>query len=347
MKRRILFLAANPTTQAWLALDEECRAIEVEIRASEYRDSLELITKWAVRPNDLLQYFHQHKPDVVHFSGHGTTSGEIMLVGKNRKSKTVATSALTKLFSALKDNIRVVVLNACYSKVQANALTRVVDCCIGMNEAIRDDAAIVFSAGFYQALGGGRSVKVAFDCGIAAMELQGIRKTMIPELLYRPHINPNKVFVLRSRIDKPRQRSGASSIASNSKMQLPRMLAKFQEVDGELWCNTGGSCPEYGMDLWIENAPPETKAVAFEIFDKSFKKKDRQWTKTRQFASVLEFLTDDMSSYGDVEIWIKGLGKGRGTWLVQTSLYEALNRHYDQRSRTKEIQRALKQIRDN
>ena len=40
MKKKILFLAANPNGTTQLALDKECREIEAKIRASEHRDAL-------------------------------------------------------------------------------------------------------------------------------------------------------------------------------------------------------------------------------------------------------------------------------------------------------------------
>ena len=78
-KVKILFLAANPKNTPTLQLDEEIRAITQKIRSSEYRDSLELISAWAVRADDLLQVFNEHKPHIVHFSGHGSSEGEIIL----------------------------------------------------------------------------------------------------------------------------------------------------------------------------------------------------------------------------------------------------------------------------
>ncbi len=54
-KIRALFLAANPVNTERLGLDKEIREITSQIRSSEYRDLLELISVWAVRPDDLLQ----------------------------------------------------------------------------------------------------------------------------------------------------------------------------------------------------------------------------------------------------------------------------------------------------
>ncbi|GEM_PF-3967358 len=73
-KIKALFLAANPNGTTKLALDEEIREITQKIRLAENRDLLDVISVWAVRPDDLLQYLNQHKPQIVHFSGHGRYS---------------------------------------------------------------------------------------------------------------------------------------------------------------------------------------------------------------------------------------------------------------------------------
>jgi hypothetical protein len=75
----VLYLASNPFNTPTLQLDLEIRAIETKIRMSEHRDSLEAILKLAVRPDDLQQALLVYKPHVVHFSGHGTTTGELVL----------------------------------------------------------------------------------------------------------------------------------------------------------------------------------------------------------------------------------------------------------------------------
>ncbi len=194
-KIKILFVSANPAGTQQLKLDEEAREIEAKIRAAEHRDSLELITKWAVRPDDLLQSLNQHRPHIVHFSGHGSPTEEIVLLDKLGKPKPVSKEALVHLFRALKDNIRVVVLNACFSEPQAEAITGEIDCAIGMMREIGDDAAITFAASFYRAIGFGRSIKEAFDQGIAALHLDGSLEGKTPVLLSGKNTAPDKVFL--------------------------------------------------------------------------------------------------------------------------------------------------------
>jgi|YNPMSStandDraft_2_1061718.scaffolds.fasta_scaffold16062_1 hypothetical protein len=207
-KIKVLFLAAYPDANP-LKLDEEIRAITQKIRASEYRNTLDLASAWAVRPDDLLQTFNEHKPHIVHFSGHGSPSGEIILVDESlvngkRVSKPISPVTIKALFQALKDNIQVVLLNACYSRIQAEAIRDVIDCVIGMNSAISDQAAITFAASFYRALGFGRSLKEAFEQGKVSLLLEGIPEDDTPELLCRSGIDPAKVFLIGHPTDSGR-----------------------------------------------------------------------------------------------------------------------------------------------
>jgi hypothetical protein len=195
-KIKALFLAANPADTLKLNLDEQIRSIAGKIRASDYRGLLELVSVWAVRPDDLLQSLNEHRPHIVHFSGHGSRTGGILVVGSDGKSKPIGAKAIRALFTALRDNIRVVILDACHSRSQAEVIAEVIDCVIGMEGAVGEAAATIFSASFYRAIGFGRSVQEAFDQGVTALLLEGISEENTPKLMARPGVNPSQVFLV-------------------------------------------------------------------------------------------------------------------------------------------------------
>lgn len=195
-KIKVLFFAADPVGGSRLMIDEEIRAITKKIRAADYRDSIELIPALAVRPEDLIEMLNQHKPQIVHFSAHGNPTGEILILDKNGGiPKSVRPDAIRALFETLKDNIRVVILNECYSRVQARAIVNVIDCAVGIKNPITNRAAIAFAASFYGAIGFGRSVKEAYEQGRAAILLEGIDKKNIPELLVKEGVDPSHIFL--------------------------------------------------------------------------------------------------------------------------------------------------------
>jgi len=194
---KVLFMASNPIDQTQLRLDEEIRAITEKIRASEHRDSVQLISRWAARPYDLLQALNEHKPHIVHFSGHGSNNDELVFQSDDGGTKLVSKEAIVATMSTLSDNIRVVIFNACFSYAQAEAVTQHIDVAIGMKDTIRDDAAKVFAAQFYAAIGFGRSIKQAFDQGVAALLLEGIPEADIPALFMREDVEAEEIILVR------------------------------------------------------------------------------------------------------------------------------------------------------
>ena len=105
---------------------------------------------------------------------------------------------MTVLRSCNEGNLRLVVLNACNTRPQAEALTEVVDCVVSMNQTITDRAAIKFSASFYGALAFGRSVQKAFDQGVARLRAEGIAEASTPELLVRAGVDAAQLMLVGS-----------------------------------------------------------------------------------------------------------------------------------------------------
>lgn len=188
---KILFLAANPKdTSQQRRLDEEMRSIDQAFRQAKFRDKFEIEQQWAVRVADLQSHLFRYEPDIVHFSGQASELSEIILEDDRGNRQPVPTEALSELFLLLRGNIRCVVLNACYSKPQAQAIAKHIDYVIGMSDAISDKAAIEFSAAFYRALGFGRDVKTAFDAGCNQLDLLKLNVQDKPELIEKKSITP-------------------------------------------------------------------------------------------------------------------------------------------------------------
>jgi hypothetical protein len=153
--KKILILAANPLETVHLRLDQEMREIEEGLRRSKLGLGVhfELVKKTAVRTQDIHRALLDEQPQIVHFSGHGAKEDGLVLENWEGKAQLVGTHALANLFELFSDRVECILLNACYSQVQATAIAQHIDFTIGMNKAIGDTAAITFAVGFYDALG--------------------------------------------------------------------------------------------------------------------------------------------------------------------------------------------------
>lgn len=183
-KISILFLAADPTNESRLRLGEEFREIQEKLKLAKFRDRFTLeLPQLSVRPSDISQALLDTQPQIVHFSGHGTPAGALCFEDLTGKAHPIEPGALAALFEQFSCQVNCVVLNACYAEIQAKAIAKHIKYVIGMNQAIGDKAAIAFTIGFYQALGGGRNIEDAYKFGCIQIQLHGIPEHLTPVLI--------------------------------------------------------------------------------------------------------------------------------------------------------------------
>lgn len=202
----ILFLAADPTGTNKFMLDRQAHDIQAELERAGWRDSFELITQWAPESLDLLRALRK-KPTVVHFAGSGLHATDrrwgqalvgdnvsgLFLQGRSGHPQLVAPTALDQTFGAAGKSVKLVVMSACYSELQAEALLLHVDCVVGLRGA-HPDAAKAYALGLYGALGENESVAAAHEHGCAAITLDG-HDSEPPQLKVRRGVDANKLVL--------------------------------------------------------------------------------------------------------------------------------------------------------
>ncbi|WP_088240236.1 pentapeptide repeat-containing protein [Calothrix rhizosoleniae] len=182
-RRGILLLSANPVNTTKLRLDEEIREIKEGLKRAKQREQFVIDTAEAVRYRDIHRAILDHEPQILHFSGHGSGEDGLAFEDEAGNIKLIDAEALGELFELFSDQIECVVLNACYSQVQATAIAQHINYVIGMNQAIPDKAGIEFAIGFYDALGAGRTVDFAYKLGCNLIKRAGVPGALIPQLL--------------------------------------------------------------------------------------------------------------------------------------------------------------------
>lgn len=221
--KKILILAANPKGTTPLRLGEEVREIDEGLRRSQNYSQFLLTQKWEVRYRDVYRAMLDVKPQIVHFCGHG--AGEQGLAfedetGQVQLESAESIAALFELFT--KRDLECVVLNACYSEVQAGAISQHVKYVIGMNAAIGDKAAITFAVAFYDALGAGESIEFAYKLGCIQLVRMGEQQT--PVLKKRPNLNRKHLRLLPKQNLPPQ-----SNEFIGRKVELNRLMEVLSE----------------------------------------------------------------------------------------------------------------------
>lgn len=196
-ERKILIFSANPKDTGRLRLDKELREIQDRLRRAKYSGQFTVTSVPAVRIHDLQRELLEYEPAFVHFCGHGEEEG-ILVEDEQGKAALVPSDALASLFALCSEHVECVLLNSCHSHVQAESICQHIPYVIGMKKAVGDEAAVEFAAGFYTALGFGKSIEAAFEFGKTAVHLYDLPDHLTPILLQRRAAakTPEKIALL-------------------------------------------------------------------------------------------------------------------------------------------------------
>lgn len=190
---KVLFIAVNGA-QAELRLDEEHRAIRKSLE--RWPERFAFYSLLGVRSYELGEELRRRSPDVLHFCGHGASPGGLAFPDAPGKFSPISADAFSALLRALRGNIQLVVLNACFSEQQARAVSNVAGIAIGMRRQISDEAAVAFSRALYSALADAKSVGDAFEMARAGIRIAGKPEDAdVPVLHRRRDVDPSRVHL--------------------------------------------------------------------------------------------------------------------------------------------------------
>jgi len=181
----VLVLAANPIDTDLLQLEQEAELIQQRLQEGTVGKGFVVKFERAVRVEDISKYLLQYRPLIIHFSGHGSPSGEIILNNSQGQAQAVSAEALAELLKIVQVQIECVLLNACFSLEKADVLAEQVNCVVGMDAEIDDESAVVFAAGFYRGLGFGRGYYTAFELGRNEINLSNLPNGTVPHFITR------------------------------------------------------------------------------------------------------------------------------------------------------------------
>ena len=170
-------MAAAPDDKIYVNVVKE--GTEIQQTLDGQRDKFQFFHSLGITKDHFLDDLERYRPDILHFSGHGTEYSSLVF----QDGDELSSEQLEKTFQSLPFKISVVFLNACYSKQQARAISKYVDYIIGMKKAVSDEAAIIFSSKFYKSLLKKINYKEAYDDAIAYLSYYLENESSIPKLI--------------------------------------------------------------------------------------------------------------------------------------------------------------------
>jgi hypothetical protein len=169
-KVKILFLSASPEDWEQVEADKEFRKIFEKHDDRRVR----ILSVSNMQTMNLHNVLLKNNPEIIHFSGHGIAD-EILFEDAGRNGQGVAKDALINLFRKLPKKPRIVFFNACWTAVNIESLSQIIDFVVATREEVSDAAAKKFAAKFYEILFLGTTIKTAFDLAVNYFETDGLK----------------------------------------------------------------------------------------------------------------------------------------------------------------------------
>jgi hypothetical protein len=192
---KVFVATVNPVDHDWLDIGAELRDVRDEIERSGSRRAFEFRVCQDARIDDIRRAMLEMRPQILHFSGHSSTNS-VAFMGDQGAAHIVPAQAFINLLEATNDSfLSLVILNSCESHEQARALTRFVDCAIGMSDKIDDSMAREFAKVFYGGLARGFTVKNAFCQAKAILEAHGMPDGLV-KLFTRDGLDPDEIALV-------------------------------------------------------------------------------------------------------------------------------------------------------
>jgi hypothetical protein len=197
-KTRIFFVPSNADASRPLDLEEEAGEIQKVCPEEVHYKPI-----FAPKIEELQDANRTLRPHVVHLSGHGTDSAELLFRDRNGRIERLELDGLAMLMRRFGEaSGRLAVLLYCRSLAAAQAIVDDphgrIACAIGMSGDIWDRVCPEFSRGFYGALGRGMSVASAFDAGLTEIAMRAGKQAFLPRLCVRKGVDAGELVLVPS-----------------------------------------------------------------------------------------------------------------------------------------------------
>lgn len=219
----VLFLSANPDPYSPLNVEKEQNRIVKVRNASKHQGTIGIESIPDLDLPELAKSLRVHNTKVVHFAGHGTADGALVMRDENGQAIPMHPYGLADLLAQHDGTVRLIVLNACYSSALAELLTgdvsaddqprparprlvgrsvgqvderlepRRIACVVGMSHVVTDDAAILFATTLYGALFDGSTIGAAFLIARALVRARYPSEADAPKLMVAAGVDANKL----------------------------------------------------------------------------------------------------------------------------------------------------------
>ncbi len=221
-KRKILFIAANPETSsaAEIAWMKEYKAMDTILTNGRLHNRVELKPSFNTTPQEFLDYTQGNNIWLLHFCGHGTKDGKMILQDFKDEAFVVRNRDFLNVVGDIA-GLQCIFLNACNSHTLAEETQEIIDYSIGFDGIVHNEDAIQFVKNFYESLGKVETIPMAFRLAKQGMS-------------FKKSKNVNVVFKCKNSIIMAAIISGKKSKLEDKYAQSAQLREEYDRIEADI-----------------------------------------------------------------------------------------------------------------
>ena len=174
-------------------------------RALNETGAYEIHRKFRIRKEDIVQQIGAIHPDLLHFVGHGNSSGALLLHTDGCGVETLLPDHMKGVLEFCAPWLKVLFLGACHSLHHAQTAAESIDAVIGMKAEIAADAELEFAKTLYLSLASGASLKDSVECARSQLKLVSPRFAEVPVLCLKNGVLAEDIKLMPKGLKKIRR----------------------------------------------------------------------------------------------------------------------------------------------
>jgi tetratricopeptide (TPR) repeat protein len=189
--KKILMLSANPENPVTRSRRKEISEITSALNRAAVARWEQGKNPTRFKPHDGLnikasisQELSTIEPYIVHISGSASGIEGLILEGNSgRATSEKSEKLIANLFQDHVESIQCIILNGCYSDVQAREIVQHIEFVIGISQDLEESKVIKFLDDFYFYIGSERTIEDSYQRSYSRLNGTGIQKNLMPILL--------------------------------------------------------------------------------------------------------------------------------------------------------------------
>ena len=188
-------LYAGSKKSSTLDLENSYQTLSKSLKTFIAKDIVRFSKSLSINTSNIFDILLKQKPHIFHFSGK-QDGGDIRITDENNHVTTISDIELAGFLTSFGDNIKLAIIDTCYSYNCAKSISDVVDFSIGVKDSIYDVDADKYFKVFYNALCSGFSIKDSIGQASASLKFKGTPSKEIPVLFCKKNADPSKSYFI-------------------------------------------------------------------------------------------------------------------------------------------------------